>query len=348
MLILVSHEDRTIQQEINGGFITAANAIAHAQQTLLYLQTNYFSDPSFLRCSNQPVLLNFGPQYFKNNSQWQTIFSVLHPTNQPAFFTLDNRLPVGAGAFNWPPMWLSQTNAGILAPTALESYLVAFQQTGGPWPAFVSSAFPRFHDIYAQAGVGASYGTLNDSNSDIFRATLGRAMTNNSALIQIVTWNDFGEGTVVEPTKQFGYRDLGIIQDLRRQYLETNFALHTNDLTLATRLYTLRRKYAANAIISAELDRVFTNVVSDRLVTANLQLTGIETGRPVIYDFSLAGGEFQFFIGGYLASGVQVQMASNVTGAVWQTVRTFSTTTSQIMFTTNFPSRSTSNFFRVQ
>ncbi len=70
------YEDQTIQQEINGGFITAANAIAHAQQTMRYVQTNYFSDPSFLRWNNQPVLLNFGPQYFKNNSQWQTIFSV--------------------------------------------------------------------------------------------------------------------------------------------------------------------------------------------------------------------------------------------------------------------------------
>lgn len=173
-------------------------------------------------------------------------------------------------------------------------------------------------------------------------------MTNDSALIQIVTWNDFGEGTVVEPTKQYGYRDLGIIQDFRRQYLETNFLHHTNDLTLATRLYTLRRQHATNAIISAELDRVFTNIVSGRLVTANLQLTGIEAGRPVICDFSFAGGQLQFFIGGYLATGVQVQMASNVTDVVWQTVGTFSVTTNQIRFTTNLPPPSTSSFFRVQ
>ena len=205
------YEDRTIQQEITGGIITATNAIAHAQQTLLYVQTNYFSDPSYLQWSNRPVFLNFGPQYFKVNAQWQAIFSVLNPTNQPALFTEDNRLPIGAGAFNWPPMWLSQTNAGTLATSALESYLANFQQTGGTWPAFIGSAFPRFHDTYAQAGVGASYGTLDDRDGDTFRSTLSRALTNNSTVVQIVTWNDFGEGTVIEPTKQYGYRDLGIV-----------------------------------------------------------------------------------------------------------------------------------------
>jgi hypothetical protein len=47
-------------------------------------------------------------------------------------------------------------------------------------------------------------------------------------------------------------------------------------------------------------------------------------------------------------SGFQVQLASNLTGAVWQTIRTFSTNTNQIMFTTNIPPHSASNIFRVQ
>ena len=342
------YEDRTIQQEVNGGFITAANALTHAQQTMEYAQTNFFSDPSFLRWNDQPVLLNFGPQYFTSSPQWQTIFAGLNPTNQPAFFTLDNRLAVGTGAFNWPPMWLSTAPGGILSTTNLENYLANFQQTGRAWPAFISSAVPRFHDIYAQAGVGASYGTLNDNNGATFRATLGRALTNDSALIQIVTWNDFGEGTVIEPTKQYGYRDLGILQDFRRQYLEANFPFHTNDLTLALRLYTLRRQYAANEIISAELDRVFTHIVSGRLGTAELQLTGIEAGRPVLYEASCADGQLQFFIGGYLATTIQVQMAASVSGADWQTVRAFSVTTNQLRFTTNLPPQSTSTFFRTE
>lgn len=81
---------------------------------------------------------------------------------------------------------------------------------------------------------------------------------------------------------------------------------------------------------------------------ANLQLTGIETGRPVIYDLSLAGGQLRFAGGGYLASGVQAQMASNVNVALWQTVRTFSVTTNQIRFTADLPPQSNSSYVRVQ
>jgi len=273
------YEDQTIQQEINGGFITATGALAHAQQTMLYLQTNYFADPGFLQWSNRPVLLNFGPQYFKSNAQWQAIFSVLRPASRPAFFTEDDCVGPGVGAFDWPPMWLSQApgTGGVLSDTALQQYLSRFEQKAASWPAFFSSAFPRFHDIYQPAGVRDYWGYLGDHNGDILRATLTRAMTNASTYVQIVTWNDFGEGTVVEPTREYGYRDLGIIQDLRRQYLDPTFGNHMNDLTLATRVYNLRSKCGTNSIIAAELDRVFTNIIDGNLKAANLRLTEIES-----------------------------------------------------------------------
>jgi hypothetical protein len=31
------------------------------------------------------------------------------------------------------------------------------------------------------------------------------------SIIQIATWNDWGEGTVVEPSREFGYRDLELV-----------------------------------------------------------------------------------------------------------------------------------------
>lgn len=276
------YEDHTIQQEINGGFIKATDAVAHAQRTLLYLQTNYFSGSGFLKWNNRPVLLNFGPQYFKNDSQWQTIFSVLDPANRPAFFTEDERLGSGTGAFNWPPMWLSQApgTGGVLSDAALQQYLSRFEQKAATWPAFISSAFPRFHDIYKQAGVRDYWGYLGDQNGEILKSTLRRAMTNASTFVQIVTWNDFGEGTVVEPTREYGYRDLGIIQDLRRQYLDPNFGFHTNDLLLARRVYDLRRQSGTNSVATAELDGIFTNIINGNLDNAAISLAKIESKTP--------------------------------------------------------------------
>ncbi len=113
------YEDQTIKSEISGGFIISNQAVAHAQQTMLYAQSNYFADPSYLRLNGLPLLLNFGPQYFTAPGDWPSIFGVL--SNSPAFFTEDNRVGPARGAFNWPPMGLSQTNGGVVSASMLEA-----------------------------------------------------------------------------------------------------------------------------------------------------------------------------------------------------------------------------------
>jgi Glycosyl hydrolase family 99 len=270
----ICYEDQTIQHMIDDNHLAASDAIFHAQREMLYLQTNFFSDPSYLRLKGQPVLLNFGPQHFMMNSNWVDVFSVLAATNQPAFFTEDNRLPIGMGAFNWPPMWMSQTpgTGGVLSGAALKSYLADFDRKAGAWPEFISSAFPRFHDIYQRAGVRNYWGYLGDRHGDTLRETLSHGMTNSSAIVQIVTWNDFGEGSMVEPTEEYGFRDLGIVQELRQQYLEPDFSSNTNDLTMALQFYNLRRQSMTNTYLSMELDRIFTNIVTGQLDKAKLQL----------------------------------------------------------------------------
>ncbi len=116
------------------------------------------------------------------------------------------------------------------------------------------------------------WGYLGDRHGDTLHETLSRALTNSSAIAQIVTWNDFGEGSMVEPTTEYGYRDLGIIQDMRRQYLDPDFSGNPDDLAMALQFYNLRRQFLTNAVVSAELDRIFTNIVSGQLNTAKLQL----------------------------------------------------------------------------
>lgn len=361
------YEDSTIQQEINSGYLTSANAISHAQQTMLNAQTNYFSLPNYLRWNNMPVLLNFGPQYFTTSSQWLSIFSVLNSTNQPAFFTEDNRLPIAQGAFDWPPMWMSQTNNGVVTDSMMQNYLSAFEQkaqTAPAWPAFISTAFPRFHDIYQQAGVSSSYGYLDDQNGKTLSESLTRAMTNDSIVVQIATWNDFGEGTIIEPTvsgvsgcalvdaheptTEYGYADLAIIQNLRRQYLDPSFSYSTNDLALPGQLLNLREQYGnSNPVISSELDRVFTNIVDGDLTLARRQLNGIQSGIPVIYDLSLTNDRLQFSVGGYLSQNViQIEVSSNLLN--WQTIDSIPITTNQPVFSEAISPGLMPSFFRIQ
>ncbi len=278
----ICYEDQTIRRLIDGNRLSAAEAIHHAQREILYLQTNFFRDPSYFRLKGKPLLENFGPQYFLSSTNWDEIFSVLDASERPNFFTEDNRLDAGLGAFGWPPMWLSQQPGagGVLSEAALKNYLADFEKKSASWPAFISSAFPRFHDIYQRAGVRDYWGYLGDRNGETLRENFNRAWTNNSALVQIVTWNDFGEGTTIEPTREYGFRDLRLIQDLCRRKLDPKRPLPTNDLASAFQFYNLRRNSATNAALASALDQVFTNAVSGQEEKALDQLSKLEAQFP--------------------------------------------------------------------
>ncbi|EEF60589.1 glycoside hydrolase family 71/99-like protein [Pedosphaera parvula] len=271
-------EDQVIQGQVAQGRLTTSNAIAHAQQTLLYAETNFFTDPCYLRQAGRPVLLNFGPQYFKGTGQWEQIFSALKATNQPAFFTEDYRVSAGVGGFSWPPMWLSLSpgSRGVLSVSALQNYFDRFEERAGSWPASISSAFPRFHDIYQSAGVRNYIGYLGDRKGRTFRETLSRALTNASTMVQIVTWNDFEEGTMIEPTVEYGFRDLGIVQEQRRQYLDSSFSFGTNDLSIPFRIYQLRTALPTDIKLNAQLDAIIESVFKGELETARRNIDGLE------------------------------------------------------------------------
>jgi hypothetical protein len=346
------YEDATIANEVSGGFLSSNDAVAHASQTILYAETNFFNDPGFLRLQGRPVLLNFGPRYFTSSESWVAIFSSLASSNNPpAFFTEDNKLAIGDGAFDWPPMGLSQTNTGsnqgILSSNQLDSYLTQFEQKAALWSAYISSAFPRFHDIYAQAGVMPSLGYLDDNNGLTFQTTLRRAMTNTSTMVQIVTWNDYGEGTIVEPTAQFLYRDLGVLQNFRRLYLSPNYAGTTNDFSTALRLYNSRRAYPGNAMANAEMDRIFSNAISEDLADANLELCGLESQSPAIYHVILTNDQLAFSVGGFVSSnGVDIQCTTDAALQEWQTAASLASGPNAPGFTTNVSGFAAAVFFR--
>jgi len=261
----ICYEDQTIGHMVDGGHLIINDVYTHGQDVMLYMQDNWFTDDTYLNLSGQPVLLTFGPQYYHSSTEWDTLFSVLDV--EPAFFTLDNQLaPVAVGAFPWPPMWASV--GGVLSETALNNYLSNFYQTAQSWDYLCASAFPAFYDIYQEAGLGFSYGYLDPQNGETFRNTLYTALENNPDIIQIVTWNDYGEGTIVEPTEEFGYQYLEMIQDVKRDSIDTTFPYIYSDLEIPLQLYDLRKFFETDNEVNLLLDSIFALIVIGDLVAA--------------------------------------------------------------------------------
>ena len=74
--------------------------------------------------------------------------------------------------------------------------------------------------------------------------------------------HDFGEGTMIEPTQEFGYSFLEIIQSF------TGVSYTKNALEYIYKLYQLRKNYEGDTEMQASLDTAFDHLVKLELAEA--------------------------------------------------------------------------------
>jgi len=229
---------------VKDGQLPASQAVAHGQSTMEWLQANWFDSPSYVKLNGKPLFLTFGTNGYYKTDDWNQIFSVL--PEQPAYFSESFPRAPAMGAFCWPAPF-GGTDKSV-------QDLDAFYTNSSKWPAFIAGAYPRFHDIYQQAGIGPSWGSINDLNGQIYSQTLTKALQSNAPVIQIATWNDWGEGTMIEPSVEYGYRDLETTQKLVKKYLNPKLTYKFSDLQLPLELYKLRKSSTLSTADRAKLD----------------------------------------------------------------------------------------------
>ncbi|MES2429346.1 MAG: sugar-binding protein [Bacteroidota bacterium] len=226
-----------------------------------YAINNYFNKPEYvklgdLRGSNAtsataPLITVFGPQKFKTPGQWNTILS----GNTQAFLPLYNQsAQIGAdagGEFAWPyPQAVLGGNAN-----AWYTNLSGYYQTNAAGKNIVlGTAFPGFKDFYGTNGA-SQYGIIprTYSGTTTLKATLDLYTQRQSVLdgLQLATWNDFSEGTIIEPTVEEGFQSLDTIQRF------TGVPYTVADLEEVYRLFLLRKKFAGNPAKQLQLNQVF-------------------------------------------------------------------------------------------
>lgn len=253
MYFAVCYEDQSIGKMVEAKSIVASEAVSQAQKTFAWMEQNWFNNDCYVKVEGRPLVLDFGPQYIRSQDQWSQVFSGL--TNRPFFVSLDNHAEGWAdGFYAWPPMWMNA--GGELSPSQLVNYFTTFYRKTDKQQHLVTSAFPGFKDIYYQAKVGPSYGFLNDAGGKILSMTLNAAISAKPEVIQIATWNDYGEGTIVEPNEIRGYRDLEIIQTTLKKELPT-LMWNAGDLRLPLEVFKQRRS-GANAALDAVVAAILT------------------------------------------------------------------------------------------
>ena len=142
-----------------------------------------------------------------------------------------------SGAFSWPPVTGNKT----ISVKKWKEYLLDTKKRHAD-SLYLPVAFPGFLDYYEQAGLHPSYGYLDDRNGKTLKESLNLAWTEEFPVIQIATWNDFGEGTAVEPSNKHGFSRLETIRDKVHASMPERRVAKKDEFPLALRVYRLRKE----------------------------------------------------------------------------------------------------------
>jgi hypothetical protein len=226
-----------------------AASLDAAKNDMAYVRDQFFSKPNHIKLNGAPALLVFGPQKFRTEVEWNNILSVF-PTN-PAFFPLFYNDFAGSnadGKFAWVGEngikgvadfnnGADRTDHGAKIPVIYPGFNPYYAQGGWPGPTFKIS--------YTLKPDGSEGGNTLQSTFELGRDT-GEA-------IQNATWNDYGEGTMIEPTNQFQYQFLTALQ-------RSVGAIYTEaELKIVKMLYD-QRKSGKNAAMLDQASAALANL----------------------------------------------------------------------------------------
>ncbi|RUT72393.1 hypothetical protein D0817_01940 [Flavobacterium cupreum] len=254
----IVYEDRVTKSAVDAG--KAISVTSAAKTDLAYMEKNYFDDKNYIKVNGKPLLLNFGPIVLQTPAEWTNIFNTL--TAKPTFVTLwDQSVEAGDNA-SGEYAWVYKNS----------TYLTNFYTNTKPkLSVAIGSAYPGFKDFYAQGGGGAAIGwTIEHNNGATLDETLAMAKNANLNYLQLITWNDFGEGTMFEPTVEFGYTYIEKVKAF------AGVKNTENVFPDISQLYNLRTQKKGNADAQRKLDQAFNYFVSMQPTKAKQLLNEIK------------------------------------------------------------------------
>lgn len=230
----ICYEDQSIGKLVAGDKVSEEDAVDHAREVFRWMEDAWFSRDSYARVDGTPLLPVFGPQYFEPK-EWAEALAGF--SERPRVHVLPHLADTheADGVFGWPPV----DGGKAIHPPQWREYLERLYQNDGKNSPPIAVAFPGFRDIYEEAELHDSYGSIAALGSNTFRETLDRAFASGSPVIQIATWNDFGEGTQIEPTRNSDFRFLELVRDRTGANPDGS----PGDLRLPSILYRLRKQH---------------------------------------------------------------------------------------------------------
>ncbi|GGD09167.1 glycoside hydrolase family 71/99-like protein [Hyunsoonleella pacifica] len=239
----VMYEDRVAYMENTS---VAIDPVKRAKQDFKYINDVYFKSSNYLEFNGIKSISMFGPHHITEKQQWDDIYSVFPEDEQPYLLSLWGLKGSLGDNFKGEFLWVAQDHL-----LAKEYYYNTYADSNYMT---IGSVYPGFASYYTDGGWsdGSNSWVLPKYDGLTFVESLNASTNNASDFIQIITWNDFGEGTMIEPTTQFGFTYLQMLQEY------TGVSYSEQDLAVCARLYNARMQYRDNITVMNLLDASYT------------------------------------------------------------------------------------------
>ena len=241
--------------------VTKEEARERIKTSFLWLKDNWFSRSGYVKHNGRPVVMLFVTNgVFSTLKEWEDIAVEAGVNPVPYFVCQYNSLSDFQAGFNWMPV-----DTSFIEPSQRKYYtgiereeLIAenfnwFSGITADHDFCIATAYPGFDDsVFDELdrfGENGSHNAINFDDGATFRQTFDLALSIKPNIIQLGTWNDYNEDTLIEPSAsslchkktetERGYSSLEYVQSRKREWEESEWTAH--DLRAPLELFKLSK-----------------------------------------------------------------------------------------------------------
>ncbi|NTV65265.1 MAG: hypothetical protein HGA65_17280 [Oscillochloris sp.] len=190
--------------------LKSVDALARA---LSVLQSDFMSQSNYLTFQGKPVVFWFYPPSLGGLDTWKQLRERADPNHQQYWFGGTDTfsfLDVYDALYYFDITWESKPGA------AMASYagrLDRYNKANGQSRPFVATVMPGYDDIKYRNGHAR-----DRQNGDYYRGTWQTAIDRNAQAVVLTSFNEFFEGSHIEPSEQYGSLYLQLTKELSDKF----------------------------------------------------------------------------------------------------------------------------------
>ncbi|MEM4969699.1 MAG: endo-1,3-alpha-glucanase family glycosylhydrolase [Sulfolobales archaeon] len=205
------------------GYGSRSDRIRDVINDLKYILSKYAGHPAYLKVNHKPVIFYFWPSLL-TIKEWDYVFQRLREEGYEAVHITEGIDPLllthFTGIYEWEPLWIE--SKGITSWDRLREISKILREYASLYPGriFLAGVWPGFDD----EGVnGWGFGTRKYLGGDRFNGMIYEnqwrvVLDEKPHAVMITTFNDWNEGTEIEPSLEYGFSFMEITRKYAYRY----------------------------------------------------------------------------------------------------------------------------------